>query len=198
MPQREPPNKGDMRSGRPRWSSPLWYLPIMFLLLWLWQTTVTQFAYRNIPYSEFKERVARGEVTEARLGDEIVGSIRSNSKLSAITNATPNLPPDFNFRTTPPREGDPNPRAAADGIPAGSAKLPEPPVLLQPWQLDRHRQHLRPDQLDQRHTLGFTARLRILVARTCGAGESARRERPRVRCGCRDRCRFCFLVPVSN
>jgi cell division protease FtsH len=91
----------------PQWGLPLWYIVITIILIWIWQGALTQLTVHKIPYSEFKERVARGEVTEARLGDEITGSIHLNPKLSAMTNATPNLPAEFNFRTTPPREGDP-------------------------------------------------------------------------------------------
>ena len=109
MPPREPLNKGGAKP--PRWASPLWYLPIMFLLLWLWQSAVTQFAYRNIPYSEFKEYLQHREVLKCVIReDDIQGEIqpknanRSEATPSATTNATaaakaaPSTKP-FLFRT---------------------------------------------------------------------------------------------------
>ncbi len=52
----------------------------MILILWLWQGTVSQFAVRTIPYSEFKEHLARGQVLEASVKtDEITGKIQTNA-----------------------------------------------------------------------------------------------------------------------
>ncbi|HZR17558.1 MAG TPA: ATP-dependent zinc metalloprotease FtsH [Verrucomicrobiae bacterium] len=76
MEQRDPTSKGDPKSKRPKWSSPLWYLPIMILLLWFWQSTVSQLSYRTIPYSEFKSYLARHEVVRCVVrDDEIQGEI---------------------------------------------------------------------------------------------------------------------------
>src|SRR5436189_1888782 len=111
MPPREPLNKGDSRPGRPRWSSPLWYIPIMFLLLWLWQSTVTQFAYRNIPYSEFKAHLQNHELVKCLVReDDIQGEIllkpRAGSETAhaATTNTVAHSKPapsakPFLFRT---------------------------------------------------------------------------------------------------
>jgi len=60
MDKREPPPKKEFKPKPPKWSSPLWYLPIMLLLLWFWQSTVNQLSYRNILYSEFKAALERG------------------------------------------------------------------------------------------------------------------------------------------
>src|SRR5689334_15138935 len=88
MPPREPSNKGDLRPGRPKWSSPLWYLPIMFLLLWLWQSTVTQFAYRNIPYSEFKTALHTHEIVKCIIReDDIQGEIQPKAQAQPDTTA---------------------------------------------------------------------------------------------------------------
>src|SRR5690242_19683030 len=79
MNPREPGPKKELRPKPPRWSSPLWYLPVMFLLLWLWQRTISQFSYRTIPYSEFKEHLDRHEVVKCVVKeDEIQGEIVSN------------------------------------------------------------------------------------------------------------------------
>jgi cell division protease FtsH len=83
----------------------------MLLLLWLWQTTVTQFAYRNIPYSEFKQRLQNREVLKCVIReDDIQGEIQpkvqaqseatSVSTTNAATqNKTSTAPKPFLFRT---------------------------------------------------------------------------------------------------
>src|SRR5215831_4166613 len=78
MESREPRQKKELRPKPPKWSSPIWYLPVMFLLLWAWQSTITQFAYHTIPYSEFKEHLRRHEVTKCVVkADDIQGEISS-------------------------------------------------------------------------------------------------------------------------
>jgi hypothetical protein len=41
-----------------------WYLFLMIVLLWVWQDALRQVSLHTIPYSEFKSRLARGEVSE--------------------------------------------------------------------------------------------------------------------------------------
>src|SRR6185436_4393213 len=92
---------GNNPMGRiPQWGLPLWYVIITIILIWIWQSTLTQLTVKTIPYSEFKDRLTRREVTECKVGaTEIVGSIKTKSDLPALTNATPSLPPEFVFRT---------------------------------------------------------------------------------------------------
>jgi cell division protease FtsH len=53
------------------------YLPLLVLLLWSWQAMFSRAAYTTIPYSEFKERLRRGEITEALVKpDTIEGRMR--------------------------------------------------------------------------------------------------------------------------
>ena len=78
MDPRNLPPKGDSKSKPkpPKWSSPLWYLPVMILLLWFWQSTISQFSYRTIPYSEFKSYLSRHEVVRCVIReDDIQGEI---------------------------------------------------------------------------------------------------------------------------
>ena len=85
----------------PQWGLPLWYIVITIVLIAIWQSTLTQLTVKEIPYSEFKQRLARREVTECKVGvTDITGLIKSKSDLPALTNATPNLPADFTFRST--------------------------------------------------------------------------------------------------
>jgi cell division protease FtsH len=81
MKKKKPPEKSSLkdRFGRlpPQWSFPLWYLPLMLLLLWMWQGAFGQFSVKTIPYSEFKQRLAQGEVQEIAVREtEITGTIR--------------------------------------------------------------------------------------------------------------------------
>ena len=94
----QPPGPG---SKLPQWGLPLWYIVITIVLIALWQSTLTQITVKEIPYSEFKQRLLRHEVTEAKVGEtDIQGIIKTRPELSPLTNATPNLPPEFTFRTT--------------------------------------------------------------------------------------------------
>jgi cell division protease FtsH len=85
----------------PNWGLPLWYIVITIVLIAIWQSTLTQITVKEIPYSEFKERLARGEVVDAKVGvTDISGSIKAKPGLEPLTNATPDLPMEFTFRTT--------------------------------------------------------------------------------------------------
>lgn len=76
MEPRNPAPKGDPKPKPPKWSSPLWYLPVMILLLWFWQSTISQFSYHTIPYNEFKGYLARHEIVRCVVReDDIQGEI---------------------------------------------------------------------------------------------------------------------------
>src|SRR5712672_1904743 len=75
--QKPPPNNRDSKPRPPKWSA-YWYLPIMLLLLWAWQSAVMQFAYHTIPYSEFKDHVRKGEIAECTIKETTVeGTIKT-------------------------------------------------------------------------------------------------------------------------
>ena len=62
----------------------LWYLFLMLIILWMWQDAFRQVALRTIPYSEFKARLGRGEVTECTVEqDEITGKITPKPRTGA-------------------------------------------------------------------------------------------------------------------
>ena len=88
----------------------------MLILLWIWQDAVSNYSVKTIPYSEFKEHVRNGEVTEARISpDRIQGKIElkvsgTNAPMAATGKKTA-LDPDgdpntFIFRTTPVEDRD--------------------------------------------------------------------------------------------
>jgi cell division protease FtsH len=60
----------------------------MLLLLWFWQSAISQFTYRTIPYSDFKAYLARHEVTKCVVRDEdIQGEIVQKQASTAGTNS---------------------------------------------------------------------------------------------------------------
>lgn len=76
-------NKPAKEQGKrvpPQWNFPLWYLPLMLLLLWMWQGAFGQFSVQTIPYSQFKKHLAAGEVVEVAIREtEVTGTIRTNA-----------------------------------------------------------------------------------------------------------------------
>jgi cell division protease FtsH len=86
--QKRPPEKREFKPTPPRWSS-YWYLPIMLLILWAWQSAVMQFAYHTIPYSEFKDRVRKGEITECTIKETTIeGSSKPKSGTEPAVDST--------------------------------------------------------------------------------------------------------------
>jgi cell division protease FtsH len=63
------PEKQRMPSVHPRM---FWYLFLMIILLWVWQDALRQVSLRTIPYSEFKSRLARGEVSECTVEQDVI------------------------------------------------------------------------------------------------------------------------------
>jgi len=88
MEPRNPQSKGEPKPNPPKWSATLWYLPVMLLVLWFWQSAISQFTYRTIAYSDFKAYLARHEVTKCVVRDEdIQGEIVQKQASTAGTNS---------------------------------------------------------------------------------------------------------------
>src|SRR5438128_145069 len=86
------PKKREFKPAPPKWNSPIWYLPLMLLLLWFWQSTIVQLAYRTIPYSDFKQHLGRGEVIECTVKENsIEGKIQPKAE-AAAPNPSTNAP----------------------------------------------------------------------------------------------------------
>src|SRR5438309_2592107 len=81
----------------------------MLLVLWMWQSMIVQFAYKSIPYSEFKNRLERREVVECVVKDEAIeGKITpispTNAGININTNSTGTnaaLVPSLGLETKP-------------------------------------------------------------------------------------------------
>lgn len=112
----------DSRQGKPpkpsrKFSPMIYYLLAMFGFLWLWQSTVSRTLYREISYSEFKDYLQRGDVTNAVIQPTVImGEIKSTNapavasrttetNAAAKTNAPGQLT-GFGFRTV--RVDDPD------------------------------------------------------------------------------------------
>ena len=69
----------------------------MLIALWMWQSMIVQFAYRTIPYSEFKDRLQHNEVVECTVKeDAIEGKIEPKPRTPAeksTTSPATNAPP---------------------------------------------------------------------------------------------------------
>jgi cell division protease FtsH len=84
----------DPKPSPPKWNSLLWYLPFMLMLLWFWQSTIGQFSYRPIPYSDFKDYLKKGAVVECAVKeDAIEGRIQLKPEVAVPKPGGTNTPP---------------------------------------------------------------------------------------------------------
>ena len=66
-----------------------WYIPIILLVLWMWQDMLYSMAVRTIPYSQFKQYLADGEVADCQIATtEINGEIKPKTKTEEINSKT--------------------------------------------------------------------------------------------------------------
>ncbi len=114
-PPKQPPwpkRNPETPAGAPNWRFIWWYIPLMLFLLWFWQDQMHQMSVKTIPYSQFKQYLADGEVAECKIEDtEITGRIvpkGAKPKASAVAAA---------------KQGGAKPAAAA-----GKAAHPAPPA----------------------------------------------------------------------
>ena len=87
-------NKGTVRGGAektrmPSVSPPIfWYIALTLILLWIWQDAFRQVVLRTIAYSEFKNRLAKGEISDITIEqDEINGKVTPKSAESKAATA---------------------------------------------------------------------------------------------------------------
>jgi cell division protease FtsH len=72
-----PPGKPGDRPRRPWLTTfPWWYIPLVLLVLWVWQDILSNVPVQTISYSEFKHHLAQGEVADVVIHEsEITGQI---------------------------------------------------------------------------------------------------------------------------
>ena len=110
----------------------IWYIPVLFLLLYLWQEVFLTAAVRTIPYSEFKEYVQRHEVASCEIGEsEIVGVIEPKTPTAGPQQAKPETQPG----KTELEQGKVQPKQAKPGSPPAKPPAPlqeKPPAATPP------------------------------------------------------------------
>src|SRR5688500_1510339 len=69
------------------------------LLLWFWQEAISRVSVRTIPYSEFKQYIARAEVTEVNVSTDFVhGKIRPKASTTSTNETAKAQAKEFMFR----------------------------------------------------------------------------------------------------
>jgi cell division protease FtsH len=102
----QPPLKDMFRRKGP-WNFPIWYLVLVFVTLWVWQSVLGQITVRTIPYSEFKDRLRHGNITECVVKEETIeGRIQLPTEAASDAQAKPPAKPTP--PVTVPVRGDPN------------------------------------------------------------------------------------------
>lgn len=82
MKEREPSFKKKLQKASKGF--PFWYLLFVLVLIWVWQSAIGQYAVRTIPYSDFKQHLKAGEVTECVVKDDAVeGKIDPKTPVNA-------------------------------------------------------------------------------------------------------------------
>ena len=125
-PKRKPPTPGG-GDLPPVWRGLLWYIPVLLFLLWFWQYLFSSMSVETIPYSQFKQYLAQGEVKDCDVEqDEILGTIAPHSP--AATSKTKAAPAEKTTAT----EKETAPKPTAEKQPAEKAVKEKRPVAKQP------------------------------------------------------------------
>ena len=83
-PQPDPGKKGPNWS-RSQWMLMVWYAIMTLGMLWFWQESVHPVALQTIPYSEFKDDLAKHQVVDCIVSpDEIDGQINTAPAVAAV------------------------------------------------------------------------------------------------------------------
>jgi cell division protease FtsH len=120
----------------PDWRFAWWYLPLMLLMLWLWQDLASQMSVKTIPYSQFKQYLAKKEVSECEVREtEIFGRVVPKPS-AAEANAPPAGKPGGSAPApVESRPAAPGPSSVAGGKsapPAGATPAKEPVKVEKP------------------------------------------------------------------
>ncbi len=119
-----PPNPPQKRPdwSRGQWMAIGWYVLMTLGMLWFWQETDRFAAPRTIPYSEFKQRLAAGEVVECSVSPDVIeGKIdkaRAHKEQTTALPKEPSVPAPTKGESAPPA-------AAAKGAAPPAAKSAE-------------------------------------------------------------------------
>jgi cell division protease FtsH len=115
-----PPGKPNGPPRRPWWLAfPWWYIPLVLMVLWVWQDVLSNVPVQTIPYSEFKHYLARGEVGDVVIHDsEIVGQIVAAAATAAKPQAEGKAkPPAAEQKPVPAEKAKPQAEGAGNAKP---------------------------------------------------------------------------------
>ncbi len=86
----------------PVWRGLLWYVPVLLLLLLFWQDLFPSMRTLTIPYSQFKQYLAAGQVKDCEVEqDEIFGMIVAKAETTA---AKPEVAEKSSAKAAPPKQ----------------------------------------------------------------------------------------------
>src|SRR5687767_2907925 len=72
-----------------QWRYAFVYFIVLMLIVWFWQEAISRVSVRTIPYSQFKEHLAKGEILEANVSPDVIsGKIRPQPTVTG-TNQPP-------------------------------------------------------------------------------------------------------------
>ena len=110
----------------PDWRSMWWYIPVMLLILWAWQDQLHQMSVKTIPYSQFKQYLAAGEVAECEVKElEITGRVVPKEARSAAA-PTAGKSDELKPLALPGKSSLPAPSGKS---PSGPAEKPAPAAI---------------------------------------------------------------------
>jgi cell division protease FtsH len=152
-PQNKPPEKPGLNpapQNTPNWKALLWYLPFVLLSLWIWQDVLFHATVRTIPYSEFKQYVARREVTKCEIKDnEIAGLIVIQPESPSPAFATSSETSNANEAETSKSEVVPEKPAVAPPPSTPSTVTPTPPEQAKNAEPPKTAEQSKPSVLKQ-------------------------------------------------
>ena len=105
------------QTAGPNWRPWLWLGLLAFWLIWIWQVSVEQMGAEQVPYSEFKARLAAGQITEVVVQPDVIEGIM---RVPLEDGAPAPLPTDAVDAVE--AEGD---AAEADAAPAEEERMAE-------------------------------------------------------------------------
>jgi hypothetical protein len=121
MDQRRPNPQTNKQGLPPQWTTWIWFLLMTLAMVWFWQEGSHQVGVRTISYSQFKEYLHNGEVTDCTVQQtEIDGNIQpKTTPISKQAEASPTPP----AKTKP--EAAAKSKATKPGTPSEAKALPE-------------------------------------------------------------------------
>jgi cell division protease FtsH len=121
MPPSRPSSKKPPEVPQMQWPAVIWYILFTLGMLWVWQEAGRRVVYQTLPYSEFKQDLAKREVVECSVSDaEIEGKIQPKA-------VAPAQPPIHPAVTTPGKQRSTSAATKSPGeAVTESHKAPEP------------------------------------------------------------------------